>query len=83
MAVDLLSLLVIWLQGDSSRKLPYPVSSNLSRLLDPLHITLSLKVVSVFSVSFSRPSPLKVWLFFIFRKDRLLVVDKKLFLTYL
>uniref|UniRef100_A0A1I7W0Y6 TATA-binding protein-associated factor BTAF1 n=1 Tax=Loa loa TaxID=7209 RepID=A0A1I7W0Y6_LOALO len=58
-AVDLLSLLVIWLQGDCARKLPYPVSSNLSRLLDPLHITLSLKVVSVFSVSFSRPSPLK------------------------
>uniref|UniRef100_A0A158Q845 TATA-binding protein-associated factor BTAF1 n=1 Tax=Elaeophora elaphi TaxID=1147741 RepID=A0A158Q845_9BILA len=58
-AVDLLSLLVIWLQGDSARKLPYPVSKNLSRLLDPLHITLSLKVVSVFSVSFSRPSPLK------------------------
>ncbi|MCP9265859.1 putative helicase mot1 [Dirofilaria immitis] len=58
-AVDLLSLLAIWLQGDSSRKLPYPVSSNLSYLLDPLHITLSLKVVNVFSVSFSRPSPLK------------------------
>ncbi|KAK6111163.1 SNF2 N-terminal domain family protein [Brugia pahangi] len=58
-AVDLLSLLVIWLQGDSSRKLPYSVSNNLSHLLDPLHITLSLKVVSVFSVSFSRRSPLK------------------------
>lgn len=65
-AVDLLSLLVIWLQGDSTRKLPYPVSSNLSRLLDPLHITLSLKVISVFSVSFSRLSPLKVRLFDIF-----------------
>ncbi|CAG9532635.1 unnamed protein product [Cercopithifilaria johnstoni] len=58
-AVDLLSLLVIWLQGDSARKLPYPVSNNLARLLDPLHITLSLKVISVFSVSFSRLSPLK------------------------
>ncbi|EJW86293.1 hypothetical protein WUBG_02796, partial [Wuchereria bancrofti] len=43
-AVDLLSLLVIWLQGDPSRKLPYSVSNNLSHLLDPLHITLSLKV---------------------------------------
>ncbi|VDK77763.1 unnamed protein product, partial [Litomosoides sigmodontis] len=42
-AVDLLSLLLIWLQGDSTRKLPYPVSNNLSHLLDPLHITLSLK----------------------------------------
>ncbi|VDK62452.1 unnamed protein product [Onchocerca ochengi] len=58
-AIDLLSLLAIWLQGDSSRKLPYPVSNNLSHLLDPLHITLSLKVVNVFSVSFSRLSPLK------------------------
>ncbi|VDM94915.1 unnamed protein product [Thelazia callipaeda] len=58
-AVDLLSLLFIWLQGDSRRKLPHCVSNNLSHLLDPIHMTLSFKVVNVFLESFSRPSPLK------------------------
>ena len=52
--VDLLALLLIWMNGNGLRNLPYSVLSSLSHLLNPLHVTRSLRIVNVFSTSFSR-----------------------------
>lgn len=56
-AIDLLSLLVIWLRHSESSKLPYSVLRSLSRILNPLHLTRSQRTIDVFLTSFSRLSP--------------------------
>ncbi|KHN81471.1 hypothetical protein Tcan_18016 [Toxocara canis] len=52
--VDLLTLLLTWMQSSETRLPPYSVLISLSRLLNPMLVTRCLKIVSVFSMCFSR-----------------------------